>query len=85
MNLNNFVQLVLYFLLVLVSPAHAFWRLICEQPIVIERADPVISPGTVSQHVHSVMGGDGFSFTMDYATTQSSTCSSCNVTGVCLL
>ena len=64
----------------LVAPAAAFWRLPCTAPIVLERADPIISPGEVSGHAHTVMGGNGFGFEMDYSDTQASTCSSCIVT-----
>ncbi|EXJ83114.1 hypothetical protein A1O1_06733 [Capronia coronata CBS 617.96] len=63
------------------SPVSAFWRLPCKSPIVVERADPIISPGKVSNHLHTIMGGNGFDFTMDYNSTQKSTCSSCTVTG----
>lgn len=59
--------------------AHAFWRLPCVSPLVTERADPIVNPGAVSGHAHTIMGGNGFGFTMDYADTQSSTCSSCTV------
>lgn len=45
-------------------------------PLTIERLDPLLSPGsTPSQHVHSVVGGNGFAATMDFAQTQTSTCS----------
>lgn len=45
-------------------------------PLTIERLDPVLSPSkTPSQHVHSVVGGNGFAATMDFAQTQTSTCS----------
>lgn len=44
-------------------------------PVVIERLDPLLSAGkTPSQHVHSVVGGNGFAATMDFAQTQTSTC-----------
>ncbi len=64
----------------LAVPASAFWRLPCNAPLVVERADPIVSPGNVSGHLHTIMGGNGFGFTMDYADTQESTCSSCLVT-----
>ncbi|TAQ84697.1 hypothetical protein B7494_g6971 [Chlorociboria aeruginascens] len=64
-------------LLLAAAPASAFWRLPCTDPVVVERADPVISPGIVSGHVHTIMGGNGFSFDMNFASTQASTCSSC--------
>ncbi|KAF4624411.1 hypothetical protein G7Y89_g13760 [Cudoniella acicularis] len=59
--------------------AVAFFRLPCAAPIVVERADPIVSPGQVSNHMHTIMGGNGFGFQMDYAATQASTCSSCAV------
>lgn len=44
-------------------------------PLVIERADPVMSPGIVpSNHVHSIVGGNGFAPNMDFAQAQRSTC-----------
>jgi hypothetical protein len=48
---------------------------------VVERADPIVNPGAVSGHLHTIMGGNGFDFTMDYNSTQESTCSSCTVIG----
>lgn len=69
------------FLGLLAAPAAAFWRLPCAAPLVVERADPIISPGNVSGHVHQIMGGNGFDFEMDYADTQASTCTSCTVHG----
>ena len=66
---------------VAVAPAAAFWRLPCKAPIVVERADPIVVPGQVSNHVHTIMGGNGFDFIMDYNSTQQSTCSSCTVIG----
>ncbi|KAG9234208.1 hypothetical protein BJ875DRAFT_504869 [Amylocarpus encephaloides] len=71
-------QLVVNFL-VFASQATAFFRLPCAAPIVIQRADPVVNPGMVSSHVHTIMGGNGFGFEMDFASTQKSTCSSCTV------
>jgi hypothetical protein len=49
-------------------------------PLVLQRADPIVNPGNVSGHVHTIMGGNGFGFDMTYADTQMSTCSSCMVT-----
>ncbi|KAL8884101.1 MAG: hypothetical protein Q9192_006927 [Flavoplaca navasiana] len=47
--------------------------------LVQERLDPLINPGGLSGHVHSVVGGDAFAATMDYATTQSSSCTSADI------
>jgi hypothetical protein len=45
-------------------------------PLVIERVDPVISPGVIpSNHVHSVVGANGFAASMNFAQTQTATCS----------
>ncbi|KAI1079785.1 hypothetical protein F5B20DRAFT_590325 [Whalleya microplaca] len=63
----------------LVVQAHAFWRLPCASPVVVERADPILDPGVVSKHAHTIMGSNAFNFTMDYALTQTATCSSCKV------
>ncbi|KAI0006827.1 hypothetical protein F4779DRAFT_643846 [Xylariaceae sp. FL0662B] len=63
----------------LAAQAHAFWRLPCASPVVVERADPILDPWTVSKHCHTVMGSNAFNFTMDYALTQTATCSSCKV------
>ena len=44
-------------------------------PLVIERSDPILSPGNVfSNHVHSVVGGNGFAQNMDFAQAQTATC-----------
>lgn len=67
-------------ILALSTSALAFFRLPCSQPVVTQRADPIVSEGQVSGHVHTVMGGNGFGFNMTYADTQASTCSSCAVT-----
>ncbi|KAI9759784.1 MAG: hypothetical protein M4579_002083 [Chaenotheca gracillima] len=65
----------------LIGPAAAYWKLPCSKPLVTERADPVVSPGKVSGHVHTIMGGDAFNFAMNYDDTQKSTCSTCKVNG----
>ncbi|KAF5875032.1 putative wsc domain protein [Botrytis fragariae] len=80
MQTNTLLQLALCLLTINVNPALAFWRLPCQNPIVVQRSDPVVSPGSVSGHVHTIMGGNGFGFSMNYASTQASTCTSCTVT-----
>lgn len=61
-----------------ISPVLTFFKVPCSTPILVERADPIISPGMASSHVHTILGGSGFGFTMDYSMTQSSQCSSCS-------
>ena len=72
---------ILFLALSLFRPATAFWRLPCISPLVVARADPIISPGIPSGHVHTIMGGNAFSFALSYASTQTSNCSSCTVEG----
>lgn len=48
-------------------------------PLVIERLDPLMSAGKISNHAHSVVGGNGFAPSMDFAQTQTSTCTSAPV------
>ncbi|KAK9420758.1 putative WSC domain-containing protein [Seiridium unicorne] len=57
----------------------AFWRLPCSSPVVVERADPIMDPGVVSTHAHTVMGSNAFNFSMTYADTQTAKCSTCKV------
>ncbi|KFY25116.1 hypothetical protein V493_04831 [Pseudogymnoascus sp. VKM F-4281 (FW-2241)] len=66
--------------LLAIAPADAFWRLPCRAPLLFERTDPIVNPGTISAHAHTIMGGNGFSNDMNFADTQASTCSSCTVT-----
>ncbi|KAA8565056.1 hypothetical protein EYC84_010818 [Monilinia fructicola] len=73
MQATTLFQLTFCLLTFFINPTFAFWRLPCTNPIVVQRADPVISPGSVSGHVHTIMGGNGFGFSMDYASTQKST------------
>lgn len=63
--------------LALASQASAFFVLPCARPIVVERADPIVNPGVLSGHAHTIMGGSGFNFTMDYDRARASACSSC--------
>ena len=63
----------------LIPQAAAFWRLPCLNKLLVERNDPIVSPGSVAGHLHTIMGGNGFNFTMDYQKARASTCSSCTV------
>ncbi|KAK3723128.1 hypothetical protein LTR37_001851 [Vermiconidia calcicola] len=40
----------------------------------VQRADPIISPGELSQHVHQIFGADGFSPSLSYESLQESSC-----------
>ena len=37
-------------------------------PLTIQRGDPIVNPGQLSGHVHSVIGGTGFQQTMETST-----------------
>lgn len=62
-----------------VNAASAFWLMPCSGRLLLERADPIISPSQVSGHVHTISGGNGFGFEMDYERANASTCSSCPI------
>ncbi|KIO24201.1 hypothetical protein M407DRAFT_26397 [Tulasnella calospora MUT 4182] len=47
-----------------VEVANAWFRLPCAQPMVQERVDPIIAPGQISQHLHSIHGGNAFSMNL---------------------
>lgn len=61
------------------APAAAFFRIPCPGRILDERVDPIVDPGAVSGHVHTIAGGNGFGFEMDYEQARTSTCSSCPI------
>lgn len=63
----------------LAAPADAFWRMTCPGRLVKERADPIVAPGKVSAHVHTISGGSGFGFEMTYDQARASKCSSCPI------
>jgi hypothetical protein len=72
-------SLFLFLHILFIHQATAFWRLPCNGPLVVQRADPIVTPNKVSGHVHTIMGGNGFGFNMDYNQARSSSCSSCSV------
>lgn len=53
-----------------------------EYRLVVERVDPLVSPGLIqSPHIHQVVGGDSFNATMepvDYDLPSESTCTTCS-------
>jgi len=66
-------------LLAYAAPGYAYWRMSCPGRVATERIDPIVAPGQVSAHVHTVSGGNALNFSMDYADTQTSECSSCPI------
>ncbi|KAK3073794.1 hypothetical protein LTR53_004318 [Teratosphaeriaceae sp. CCFEE 6253] len=67
--------------LALVSGTTAFWRMPCRSQTGVGRLDPIMDPGEISDHVHTIHGGGGFGFETDFDTlTASDSCTSCEVT-----
>lgn len=79
MRSNTFGASTLSFLAALAAPVVGqdgpYFTMGTGMPLVLERLDPLMSAGKISNHVHSVVGGNGFAPTMDFAQTQTSTCS----------
>lgn len=59
--------------------SHAYFRMPCLGRVARERIDPIISPGAVSGHVHTISGGAGFSASMTFQDARVSQCSSCSI------
>lgn len=72
-------QVIIWALIAHAAPIVAFFRLPCTSNLVVQRADPIVNPGQLASHVHTILGGNGFGFEMDYKSTHASTCSSCIV------
>lgn len=66
-------------ILALASSASAFWRMPCPGRVATERLDPIVSPGKVAGHVHTISGSNGFKAEMTYADAQAGACSSCPI------
>lgn len=63
----------------LVGSATSTFVVQCTSRLFDQRADPVINPGTASNHVHTISGGNGFNFSMTYEDARSSDCTTCNI------
>ncbi|KAG9012262.1 hypothetical protein FRB94_006292 [Tulasnella sp. JGI-2019a] len=59
--------------------ANAFFKVQCSLPFVQEMVDPIVSPGAVASHLHTVHGGNSFGMNLTYDTARESTCTSCQV------
>ncbi|KAG9089779.1 hypothetical protein FS749_001061 [Ceratobasidium sp. UAMH 11750] len=64
--------------LAMASGTNAWFRLACTAPLVQERVDPVVQPGTTpSQHVHTVHGGSGFRSNSTFESLRAASCTNC--------
>ena len=76
---NMFSTKTLLLALGLAASSDAFFRMSCPGRTVRERLDPIVNPGAVSGHVHTISGGAAFKASMTYADTRASKCSSCTI------
>ncbi|KAF8151010.1 hypothetical protein B0H34DRAFT_628672, partial [Crassisporium funariophilum] len=60
----------------LTSTANAYWLMGVTNFITTERIDPIVNPGAVSGHAHSVLGGSNFGFTSSTEHLLKSECTS---------
>jgi hypothetical protein len=60
--------------LALLAPVNAFWILTHPHALSYQRLDPIVSPGVVASHTHSIIGSNAFQPTMDFAQMQTASC-----------
>ena len=58
--------------------AHAYWRTACSV-VQTGRIDPILSPDTISGHVHKIAGGSEINPYSTFDSLLTSTCSSCQI------
>lgn len=66
------------FLVYAIPLVNAFW-IIAHGTLTRDRLDPIVSPGKVSSHVHTVVGASNFGPTEDTDTLQASNCTTAPV------
>ncbi|KAF8460206.1 hypothetical protein BDZ91DRAFT_664752 [Kalaharituber pfeilii] len=59
--------------------ATAFWRLPCRSRVALERIDPILTPGNIAGHLHTIHGPNTFSANATYEDLIRATCTSCQV------
>lgn len=67
------VRLAAATILILAERASAFW-ILSHSTLTIDRLDPIIEPGKVSSHVHTVIGASAFGPTVSVESLQASNC-----------
>ncbi|KAI9841138.1 MAG: hypothetical protein M1837_000982 [Sclerophora amabilis] len=65
--------------LALAASADAFWRLECHYRSGLARMDPLVDPGRISPHLHTIAGGNNFNLNVKPKDLLDSQCSSCSV------
>lgn len=66
----------MWFRLLFLPMASAYFIINCNL-VALERLDPIVSPGSVSSHVHAVMGGSDFKSTYEYEKSVNAKCTTC--------
>ncbi|KAK1760999.1 hypothetical protein QBC47DRAFT_19531 [Echria macrotheca] len=66
-------------IIIAIQAVAAFWRMPCRGAVGLARLDPLVNPGEVSQHVHSIHGSSGFGDNATYEDLVSAECTSCGV------
>jgi hypothetical protein len=72
-------MLIFFLYLLFVSRSEGFWRMPCGNFDGIYRIDPIVNPGSPSDHAHSIHGGSNFGFQTTYEDLMASPCTSCAV------
>ncbi|KAF2028829.1 hypothetical protein EK21DRAFT_101568 [Setomelanomma holmii] len=62
----------LYLALAMIDFSDAFFRMSCPGRISRDRVDPIVGPGKVAGHVHTISGGSGFSAAMTFQDARAS-------------
>ena len=74
MSLHVLFLLYAFFL----QDAAAFWRMPCARHDGLYRLDPIVNPGEMSAHAHSIHGSGGFKIDAKFDDLRAS-CTSCAV------
>ena len=75
----NFLFFLLALLAMLGEPAFGYWRMPCLGVTGIGRIDPIIAPGKLSAHVHTIKGASGLSEDTTVDQLLASECTSCSI------
>ncbi|KAH7330455.1 hypothetical protein BKA65DRAFT_59127 [Rhexocercosporidium sp. MPI-PUGE-AT-0058] len=67
------------FLVTLTSQVDAFWRMPCRSRTGVARIDPLVTNGSVAEHVHAIHGSGAFGISAGYDELIASDCTSCEV------
>ncbi|KAF2220746.1 WSC domain-containing protein [Elsinoe ampelina] len=63
-----------------IGGADAFWRMPCRSRTGLARLDPLVAPGSLSDHTHAIHGGGNFGKDVKATELKASECTSCGVT-----